>query len=39
MESVDQKLPLPIQPGAPQDSPYSLMLGFLALACSISHHS
>lgn len=37
--SVDQKFPLPIQPGAPQASPYSLMFGLRALACSISHHS
>lgn len=37
--SVDQKLPPPIQPGAPQASPYSLMSGLRALACSISHHS
>ncbi len=37
--SVDQKLPPPIQPGAPQASPYSLMFGLRALACSISHHS
>ncbi len=29
----------PSQPGAPQASPYSLMFGFSALACSISHHS
>ncbi len=36
MVSVDQKPPL-IQPGAPQASPYSLMAGFSALACSISH--
>ena len=37
--SVDQKLPPPIQPGAPQDRPYSLMFGLRALACSASHHS
>ena len=37
--SVDQKFPLPIQPGAPQASPYSSMFGLSALACSISHHS
>ena len=30
---------VPSQPGAPQASPYSLMFGFSALACSISHHS
>ena len=35
--SVDQKFPPPIQPGAPQASPYSLMAGLRALACSISH--
>ena len=33
---VVQKV-LPTQPGAPQASPYSLMAGFSALACSISH--
>ena len=37
--SVDQKLPPPIHPGAPQASPYSLMLGLRALAASISDHS
>jgi len=35
--AVDQKVPT--QPGAPQASPYSLMAGLSALACSISHHS
>ena len=37
--SVDQKFPPPIHPGAPQASPYSLMLGLRALAASISCHS
>ena len=32
-------MPLPIQPGAPQGSPTSLMAGLRALACSMIHHS
>jgi hypothetical protein len=37
--SVEKKVPLPIHPGAPQDSAASRMFGLRALACSISHHS
>ena len=37
--SVDQKLPPPIHPGAPQASPYSLMFGLRALAACIICHS
>ena len=33
------ELKLPSQPGAPQASPASLMLGLRALACSIRNHS